>query len=761
MFGVWGRFVYRRRRSVLVFSAILLAISAVALAQGGRLSGQGSIGSTESGRAFTLIREEIPPVTPSTAGSSLVIVFSGRGGLRVDDPRFKDAMLGALRPLADDARIESIRTPYDVPAARATSLTSRDGTRALATVSLKDELRIAETYYPELRGMVRSGVLDIAFTGNMPINRDFDRTLDADLQRAEFVSLPLALVLLLFVFGAVVAALLPLGVGVLAIVGGLGGVFIISRFTDMSQYALNIVTLVGLGVAIDYSLFVTSRFREELRHGAAVEDALAMALGTAGRAIAFSGLTVAVGLAGMLFYQGTFLASLGLAGALVVAIAVLYGLTFLPAVLALLGPRVGALPLPFTGGGQGGFWHRIATSVMRYPVLVLVPTVAFVVLAGTPFLHLRLANADVSALPPSAESRRGYDLLVNEFPGQNQSSVTVVAHFSGGQALSSEHVAELYEASRRIAALGGVLRVFSAVDVDPAFELPRYQAMYAEPREALPAQVQALLKSSTSDRIVVMTALTNKMAASDEAREIVRAIRALPAPRDSELLVTGQTAFDLDTITFVTDRTPLALAFIVVTTYVVLFLLLGSVLLPVKALLANLLSVSASFGALVWIFEDGHFADQLGFTPQSLDPLVPVILFCIVFGLSMDYEVFLLTRMQEEWRRTQDNQHAVAEGLERSGRLVTGAAAIMLGVFFAFALADVVIIKSVGLGMAIAVAIDATIVRALIVPAAMRLLGSLNWWAPGPLARIYHRAGLGEGAPTGASPAAAPAAADP
>src|SRR5439155_3613654 len=351
LFAAWGRVVYRRRWLVVLFSAVLLAISGVALAQGGKLSGQGSISSSESGRAVTLIRDEIPPAT-SSGGSSLTIVFSGRDGLQVDDARFRDAMLAALQPLQADARVESIRTPYDLTGTQTAALTSRDGTRALATVSLKDELRVAEEYYAELRALVQSDTLDIAFTGSMPINRDFDRILDADLQRAEYVSLPLALLLLLFVFGAVVAALLPLGVGVLAIVGGLGGVFLLSRVTDVSQYALNIVTLVGLGVAIDYSLFITSRFREELRRGVGTEEALSRSLATAGRAIAFSGLTVAIGLAGMLFYQGTFLASLGLAGAIVVAIAVLYGLTFLPAVLALLGPRVEALRLPPVGRGR-------------------------------------------------------------------------------------------------------------------------------------------------------------------------------------------------------------------------------------------------------------------------------------------------------------------------------------------------------------------------------------------------------------------------
>ena len=754
MFAAWGHLVYRRRRLVMLLSLVLLAVSAIPLAQGGRLVGQVLLRASESGRAERLIRDEIAPATtPQPSGTSLLVVFSARDDRRVADARFRDAMLTALQPLRDDARVQSVRTPYDVPPAQATSLTSRDGTRALASVDLKDELRVAEEYYPELRALVRSDTLDIAFTGTMPINRDFDRTLDADLQRAEYVSLPLALALLLFVFGAVLAALLPLGVGLLAIVGGLGGVYVISRVTDVSQYALNIVTLVGLGVAIDYSLFITSRFREELRHGAAVEDALATALSTAGRAITFSGLTVAIGLAGMLFYQGTFLASLGLAGALVVAIAVLYALTFLPAVLALLGHRVDALRLPLGGGMRRGLWHAIAMGVMRHPLLVLVPTVAFVLLAGAPFLHLRLANTDVAALPPTAESRRGFDLLVGEFPGQNQSTVTVVAYFPDGRVLSPQHVDDLYDTSRRLAAIPGVLRVFGPLDIDPSFDRGRYQALYAQPRESLPAEVQQLLRFNVGEHIAVLAASTSKAASSDDAREIVRAIRALPDPQGGELLVTGRTAFELDTIAFVAERTPLALAFIVLTTYVVLFLLLGSVLLPLKALLANLLSVSASFGALVWIFEDGHLATQLNFTPQSLDPTVPVILFCIVFGLSMDYEVFLLTRMQEEWRRTGDNEHAVAEGLERSGRLVTGAAAIMLGVFSAFALADVVIIKSIGLGLAIAVLIDATIVRALIVPAAMRLLGALNWWAPAPLARLYRRAGMAEVRPAAADPA--------
>jgi RND superfamily putative drug exporter len=363
-------------------------------------------------------------------------------------------------------------------------------------------------------------------------------------------------------------------------------------------------------------------------------------------------------------------------------------------------------------------WHSIATAVMRRPLLVLVPTVALVLAAGSPFLQIRLANADPSALPPQSESRRGYDLLVRDFPGQEQSALPVVVYFADGDPLRSGRDGEVLALSRKIAALPSVLRVDAPFD----------DSGRVRPDAA---------GSVTGPHIVMIRAITARPASSDEARELVRAIRALPRPTGGELLVGGQTAFDLDTIDFVATHAVRAVTFIVVLTYVALFLLLGSVVLPLKAVLMNLLSISASFGAMVWVFVQGHFSEVLNFTPQALDPAVPVILFCIVFGLSMDYEVLLLSRIQEEYRRTHDNTHAVAEGLERSGRLITAAAGIMVAVFTGFALADVVIIKSIGLGMAIAVALDATLVRALIVPAAMRLLGDLNWWAPAPIARLH------------------------
>ena len=369
---------------------------------------------------------------------------------------------------------------------------------------------------------------------------------------------------------------------------------------------------------------------------------------------------------------------------------------------------------------------------------------AFILLAGSPFLRLRLANGDVDMLPPDAESRVALHLLSDRFPGQDQNSFQIVIHYQdGSDPLSPANAGALYDLSRTVAAIPGILHVVSVVDADPQLTKPQILAALENPA-SLPPAAQAGIKQSIGKDIAVLNAYNADAIGSDRSREVLKQIRAIAPPAGAEVLVTGFTAYDVDAISFILGKTPAAVAFVVLATYVVLFLLLGSVVLPLKAVLMNFLSISASFGALVWIFQDGHLSSWLNFTPSSIDPTLPVIMFCIVFGLSMDYEVLLLSRMQEEYHRTRDNRFAVAEGLERIGRLITGAAAIMVGVFLAFALAEVVIIKAIGLGMAIAVAIDATLVRALVVPATMRLLGNLNWWAPRPLAKLYRRLGLGE-----------------
>jgi len=759
VFAGWGRIVYRYRWATLIGSGVLLALSVAGLLMGGTLTSGGPLTSNlESARAGNLMSSELANSNKQTS-TFLLILRSDT--LSVSDPAFKDAATNALAPIQNDARINSLTDPYNAPSPRvAQAFTSKDGHEALVSVELKSSGPQAWKDYDALRAQVRSDSLTVTGTGFVPINKAFNTTLETDLQRAETVTLPVTLILLVVIFASVVAAGLPLGVGVLTIVGGLAGTFFLNRYTDVSQYALNIVTLIGLGVSIDYSLFVVNRFRDELAAGASREDALATTMATAGRAITFSGITVAVGLSAMLFFQGTFLASMGAAGAIVVAVAVLYGLTFLPALLSIIGPSVNRLRLPgiFRGAPAGsGFWHGLATWVMKRPVVVLVPTVGFLVLAGSPFLQLRLANGDVNMLPTRLEARQGWDNLVANFPGQDQTTFNVVVSYPGGSPLTSSRIIDQYNLDRRIAAIPGVLHTTSIYDLGPTLGQSDYEALYTGDPANLPAAARQLMAATVGTHIVVIQATTNSGSTSDASRAIVNAIRADRGVGDGgQILVGGQTAVDLDVIRFITDRTPLAVAFVVIVTYFVLFMLTGSVVLPLKAVILNFLSIGASFGALVWIFQQGHVANLLGFTPQSIDPSIPVILFSIVFGLSMDYEVLLVSRIHEEYVRTGDNTAAVAAGLERSGRLITGAAAIMFTVFMAFGLAEVVIIKAIGIGLAIAVAIDATLVRALVVPAVMRLLGDVNWWAPHPLRWLHEKAGLGDYGVT--EPALEPAA---
>ena len=751
MFARWGRFVYRFRWATLVASALLLGLSILALLTGVQLAGNGGFGGNlPAGQAAKLINEEIQ-AQKGAAGSSMTLLFSS-STMSVTDPAYQAAVENALTALSNDPRVTALQTPYG-PSAVQTGLISRDGRMALVVVELKDSSLKAQGYFEQLVAEVHPGPLRVVATGSVPINQAFNTTLESDLRRAEFVALPVVLLLLVLIFASVVAALLPLGVGVLAIVGGVGGTLFLAHFTDVSQYAINVVTLIGLGVAIDYSLFIVNRFRDELAAGASREDAVATAMSTAGRAITFSGITVAIGLSAMLFFQGTFLASMGAAGGIVVGIAVLYGLTFLPALLSVLGGRVDRLRLPFLrprAVGTGA-WHSMALWVMRRAWFVVVPALVLLVLAGTPFLQLRLAQGGVDQLPPSNQARQGYDTLVKDFPGQDQTSIEAVVYYPDSQALTADHIGDIYDLSRRLAAQPNVLGVQSIVDL-PSLTKADYQRLYSGPTSSLPQSMQQALAVGSGPHIVLLNLLTSKEYTSDAARAIVNEVRAEHVP-GGQVLATGETAFDLDAVHFILQRTPIAVGSVIAITFVVLFLLTGSVVLPLKAVLTNLFSISASFGALVFIFQEGHFSQLLGFTPQSIDPSIPVILFSIVFGMSMDYEVLLISRIQEEYRRTGDNQAGVAMGLEKSGRLITGAAAIMVAVFISFGLADIMIIKAIGIGLAIAVAIDATIVRILIVPAVMRILGRANWWAPRPLSRLHQRIGAGESSSKSAAPA--------
>jgi RND superfamily putative drug exporter len=537
-----------------------------------------------------------------------------------------------------------------------------------------------------------------------------------DIARAEILAFPILLLLSFFVFRSLVAALLPLAVGATTIMISFLAMRIVNGAIEpMSIYALNLITGLGLGLAIDYSLFMVSRFREELERGLEVSAALRATMATAGRTVLFSSVTVAAALAALLVFPLRFLYSMGAGGVICALTAALVSLTLLPAILAALGHRVNALsPRRFrealhrdASDVRGGFWYRLSRTVMRRAAPIAAGAAALLIALGIPFLGVAFTGVDASVLPRDHSARVVDDALKTEFPPSRTAPIYVAARGGAPDRAAVERYAQ------RLGALPGVV---GEPRVQPAKGLYRIDLVGPAPALAEPA------------------------------KELVRDVRAVPAP--VPVRVGGQSAAFLDQQTALSDSLPVAIAILATTTLVILFLMTGSVVLPVKSLVMNLLTLSAAFGILVLIFQDGHLQGLLGFTSQgALESSQPVLLFAVAFGLSTDYGVFLLTRIKEAHDRGAPNEEAVALGLERTGRIVTFAALLFVIAIGAFATSQIIFIKQLGVGTALAVLIDATIVRALLVPSLMRLLGDWNWWAPRPLARLHRRIGLSEHGP--------------
>ena len=723
MFRALGDFAFRWRWFVLAASAVILAASLTSVAIGGKLTG-----AFFTGLEATVAGDQVEKVLGRSVDSTVVFVFQS-ATLAPTSPEFTRAMNDALEPVRKDAAVAKVEVPSELPPQLAATRVNAASRTAYALVTFEGDIKQALQSYPRIRSLVKSDQLQITATGQLAFLDDLGGQLEKDLRLAELVSLPLALLVLLLVFRTVVAAILPVAVGGLAVLGGIGIVLAFSHVTDISQYVVNVVSLIGLGVAIDYSLFTVSRYREELAAGNDYREALVRAVDHAGRVVAFSGLAVCSGLAGLLFFDGSYLMSMGLGGAIVVALAALFALTTLPALLAVLGPRIHALKLPLpTLGLKSGLWHGIALGVMKRPLLVLIPTLGLLLFLASPFLRIRLAGSDVRVLPAELEAARGHRLLTEHFPDEAATHFNVVVRFPGGTPFTAERVGALYDLSKRLSELPGVTKVNSPF-ADPRLSRQMYQSFFVTTPPAQAALIEGAKGAFSKDQVFFLQALSSAKPDTAEAQGIIEAIRSNRFVADGSLLVGGEAAADVDSTDYMLSRIPRSVAFVVTATLITLFVLLRSVLLPLKAVLMNFLSIGGSFGALVFLFQEGHGGLLQG-EPRGLEPALPVLLFCVLFGLSMDYEVLILTRMREVWDRTGDNAQAVGEGLEKTGGLVTSAAAIMVSVFVAFGLAKVVLIQAVGVGMAIAVALDATLVRVLLVPATMRLFGKANWWGP-------------------------------
>jgi RND superfamily putative drug exporter len=723
-----------RRGLVLLTALLFMVLAGVAGRDAGDklVSGAYLDPSADSQQAAELLTHQFPGGPPN-----LVLIVETSSGT-VDSPEATQSGRAVTEQLSETPGVAGVQSYWTTPDP---SLRAADDRSALIALQLTGGEHAAH----ETAGRIiddleeASSGLRVSPTGPAAVGLAVDEQAESDLVSAEMVTLPITLLVLLLVFGSAIAAGLPLLVGAGAVVGTLAALGLIADATTMSSYALNLTTALGFGLAVDYSLFLVTRFREERRAGHSVETSVVIAVRTAGRTVVFSAVTVALSLSALLLFPMPFLRSLGYAGIAVTALAAATAVVVVPALLALLGHRLDRADLfaPIRRritrrrahvGEDRLTWHRIAALVMRRPVLILVSVSAVLILLLLPFIGVRFGLLDHRTLPSEHPVAEAAEQLARDFPAAAEDPIAVVLPAADD---AGAGVAELDEYAARLSALPGVTSVETAT------------GQYADGQStARTGHEAASLTARYTAPAGTWLAITPSAADPADARDVVSDIRDQPAPGD--VLVGGSAATLVDATDTIADRLPWALAVIALSTFVLLFLFTGSLLIPLKAIVTNLLSLSATFGALVYVFQDGHLRWLVGdFTPTgTLETTLPVLVFCIAFGLSMDYEVFLLSRITEAHRNGASTTEAVAQGLQRTGGLITAAAAILVTVFVALAASNLTALKVIGVGLTLAVVLDATVVRALLVPAIMRLAGEANWWAPAPLRRLHNRLGL-------------------
>jgi RND superfamily putative drug exporter len=712
MFESWGRIVFRRRRLVL-----LVAVLAII---GAAIWGTGVFGALQTSGGFT------PPSSPSQQEANLaarsfgrdaadvVVLYTGNDHLTVASPAYRAAVTSSLARLPA-SRVTSVQTYWSTGNSR---FAGADGRATYAVVELAGSSDSARTTnYNAIKNDFSAPRLTVGVGGQVPTEVAINHEVSRDIGRAEAFSLPVLLILLTIIFGSLVAASLPVAIGGIGIIGSFAALRLLTLATPVSIYSINITTIMGLGLAIDYGLFMVGRFREELRRQPSVEEAVARTVATAGRTVAVSGITVAAALASLMLFSETFLRSMGYGGVATVLVDMLAALTVMPALLALLGRRVNALRVrqavarPRVSEAAGG-WYRVASAVMRRPAAFAAVIVIVLLALASPFLKITWGTVDARDLPATAQPRVVSEQLIRDFPGNVTAPIETLVSFPGPVAGSA---AEQHDLSAYVGRLGRVPGLTGAQLTGVRGDIARIDLRYG------PNPV------------------------SPQARRIVQDVRDVVPPAGARVYVGGQSAQLVDELASLSATVPWMALVMAAATFVLLFLAFGSVVLPLKAIVMNLLSLGATFGVVVWIFQQGHLSGLLQFTPTgTIDPTMPILMLAIIFGLSTDYEVFLLSRIRERYDQTRDNTGAVATGLQRTGGVITSAALLLVIVIGAFSASGITFIKLLGVGMIVALIIDASIVRVLLVPATMRLLGRVNWWAPRPLRGLYARYGIGE-----------------
>jgi RND superfamily putative drug exporter len=750
-FGLaYGRIVHKLRWLLVALWVVgLIAAVPFAARIATVLSGGGySYSGSESVKANNIIAEKL-----KTPASSLVVVFQSSDGSRPTDANYQLEVENFI------ARAETLPNVTGVQQGGV----GQDNATTYVTINFDKNAPDPQKLVKSVRDIVPQGAdatpAKTYITGGPAVEAAFSEVTQQDTERAELYGLPIALIALLIIFGSVVAAFLPLALAGFAVPVALAAIYFIASNFDTNVFVLNIASIVGLGISIDYSLFMVRRFREELTRGRSVPEAIGWTVATSGEAILFSGLTVIIGFAGLLLIGIQFMSSFGIGGALTVAASVLAALTLLPALLAILGPRVNALRVPYlwrwVGVGSrrtleedaeeasettSGFWARLAEGVMRRPIITILMVTTLLLAMGWPLLQINIGTISINALPSSIEARQGNDILNAQFPDTAANPILIVAQTPDGSSiLTSDGVAKVDQLTQWLDAQEGVTSVTSVTQFpgDPQAPTPTLaalQQLYSTGGYKQVPGLGQLVSSTTSGDTTVITVKTDAPLDSEASKALIDRLRAGASDNAGGLKVSvgGFQATSLDFTRYLYDNFPRAILFVLAATFLLLLIMFRSLLLPLKAVIVNALSISAAYGAMVFVFQWGYGQNLLDFTSTGyVDSLIPILMFCILFGLSMDYEVFLLSRIREEWERSKNNRLAVARGLERTGGVITSAALLFIIVTGAFTFTRTIVTKEIGLGMTIAVLVDATIIRSLLVPATMRLLGRWNWWLPG------------------------------
>ena len=713
-------------------------------------------GDLESADGFAIMDQSFSSSEDQSAQRFYILV---RHNISYNDSIVQESINTTLAPIISDPTV-SVTFPWAVDQGNISNFVSDDGQFSRTLVVVSQDRSPAKIFLAEHWGDMVSAIdtaeeehgLEMWITADLATDTTFDMRLKQDLISSEVIALPFVFILLLVVFGSFVAAFLPLGIGILTVVSALGITIWLSTLesTNVNNFASNIITLLGVGVSIDYSLFIVYRYREELSQGHDTRTAIAITTATAGKAVVFSGCTVAVGLLGLLFFVNTECPSFGIGGTLAVSMAMLTSVIMLPALLAMLGPKINSFRVPFgmkDTVAEDGVWSTIATTVMKRPLTILIPILILLVGAGTPFLQAEYGITSIQSLPPDDMSRSGLDQMKSIWVEGSDNNLLVIIEIENDEdLLSPENIRDVHEFASSIYSDDEVLTVVAPGFIDPSMDANSTISFWQAPSEFLSVEENAqreylreVFFTTKSNHTWLLVTLSNDWN-TPEAFDYVEQMRAnrdsgeisLFGVENEAIIISGLAAYNVDLLNAVIESLPSSIIFIFVSTCILLFIQVRSFIIPLKAILMNILSITATFGMLVFVFQEGALGldEIMNFTPQPINPTTPVMLFCIVFGLSMDYEVLMLSRIHEEWERTGDNTKAVAIGLQKTGRLITAAAMIMILVFSAQIFASIAVIKQFGLGLALAIFVDATFVRALVVPATMRLMGPLNWWAP-------------------------------